>query len=296
MKIPTEALIMKIRLLIPYTKKLLKGRNLQTGLVCILPLCSEIFFRAAETTIYSILLYLGEMPPLSLFSGSSPVQLSAALVLTLMRWTVTAPLCCTSAFRLSEICSESHRCTPFSRVLLNRTFFRRSLGALMWTKLIGLIALAPAAFFGVSAYSMLHGTLSADEMFMAVNAIVLTAVSLLLWLSLKLSFSAVPFLIVRYPQKSALRNVLYSVKFMSGRKNILLRLAAAYILPAVSIVGFPFALTRAMTAFSLSIDIFTREDEYREGIKAYGRNRKARDITGLPDKTGRSLNASPEKA
>lgn len=287
---------MKIRLLIPYTKKLLKGRNMQTGLICVLPVCSEIFFRAAETTIYSLLLYLGEMPPMSLFSGNNPVQLAVTLILTLMRWVISAPLCYAAAFRLSEICSEKRRYTPFSRVLLNRTFFRISLGALMWTKLIGLIALAPAAFFGVTAYSMLHGTLAADEMFMAVNAIVLTAVSLLFWVSLKLSFSAVPFLLIRYPQKSVFRNVLCSIKFMSGRKNILLRLAAAYILPAVSIVGLPFALTRVMTAFSLSIDIFTREDEYREGIEADGRYRKANDITGFSNKRKRCLKATPDKA
>lgn len=287
---------MKIHLLIPYTKKLLKGRNIRTGLICMLPLCSEIFFRAAETTVYSLLLYIGEMPPLALFSVSSPVQLSAALVLTLFRWVVTAPLCCASAFRLSEICSEKQGCTPFSKVLLNRTFFRRSLGALMWTKLIGLIALAPAVFFGISAYSMLHGTLAADGMYIAVNAVVLTVVSLLMWISLKLSFAAVPFLLVRYPEKSALRNVLYSIKFMSGRKNVLFRLGMIYFLPALTIIGLPFALTRIMTAFSLSIDIFTREDEYREGTSADGGYPEANDIAGLPDKASGRFKASPHKA
>ena len=287
---------MKIRQLIPYTKKLLKGRCVRTGLVCILPLCSAVFFLAAETTVYSLLLYIGEMPPLLLFSVGSPVQLAFVLVLTLFRWIVTAPISCASAFRLSEICSEKQRSTPYSRVLLNRTFFRRSLGALIWTKILGLIALAPAAFFGISAYSMLHGTLAADRMFMAVNAVVLTAVSLLLWVSLKMSFAAVPFLLVRYPQKSALRNVLYSVRFMSGRKNVLLRLGALYLLPALTIVGLPFALTRIMTAFSLSINIFTREDEYREGITAYGRDRQAYDIAGFSDQTSGRFKASAHKA
>ena len=133
-------------------------------------------------------------------------------------------------------------------------------------------------------------------MFMAVNAVVLTAVSLIFWISLKLSFSAVPFLLVRYPEKSALRNVLYSIKFMSGRKNVLLRLAMAYLLPAATVIGLPFAVTGIMTAFSLSIDIFTREDEYREGITADGGYRQANDITGFSDKASRSLKTSPNKA
>ena len=287
---------MKIRLLIPYTRKLLKGKYISTALICIFPLCSELFFRAAETTVYSLLLYFGEMPPMSLFSGSSPVQLAFTLVLTLLRWVVTAPVCTAAAFRLGEICAERPQFTPLSKVLLGRTFFRRSLGALIWTKLIGLIALAPAVFFGISAYSMLHGTLAADDMFMAVNAVVLTAVSLIFWISLKLSFSAVPFLLVRYPEKRALRNVLYSIKFMRGRKNVLLRLAMAYLLPAATVIGLPFAVTGIMTAFSLSIDIFTREDEYREGITADGGYRQANDITGFSDKASRSLKTSPNKA
>ena len=287
---------MKMRQLIPYTSKLLKGRRIRTAMICILPLCSEIFFRLAEAAVYSLLLYFGEISPTELFSGRNSVQLSIALVLTLARWTVTAPLMCASAFRLSEICSEKTVLTPFSRVILSRWNFRRSLGALMWTKLTGLIALAPAVFFGISAYSMLHGTLGTNGMFMAANAAVLAVVSFLLWLSLKLSFAAVPFILVRYPQKSALGAVLYSIRFMSGRKSVLLKLAAVYILPALSVAGLVFAVTRTMTAFSLSIDIFTREDEYRERTETDRGNGRHRHAAKLPHRRKRSLEKAHQKA
>lgn len=285
---------MKIRQLIPYTKKLLRGRRVRTAIICILPLCSEIFFRLAEAAVYSLLLYFGEITPAELFSGGSPVQLSAALVLTLMRWVVTAPLLCASAFRLSEICSEKP-CTPFSRVILSRWNFRRSLAALLWMKLTGLIALAPAVFFGLSTYSMLHGTLDTDEMFIAANSAVLTAVSFIMWLSLKLSFAAVPFILVRYPQKSPLRAVLSSVGFMRGRRIVLLKLAAVYILPAMSIVGTAFALTRTMTAFSLSIDIFMREDEYRKRIETDSGDGHSRHAAKLSHRRKRSIKKAPHQ-
>ena len=287
---------MKIRQLIPYTKKLLKGRWIRTSLICMLPFCSEVFFRLAEAAVYSMLLYFGEITPIELFSGKNKVQLSAALVLTLMRWVLTAPLVCTAAYRLCEICSERNCFTPLSRVILSRAIFRRSLGALIWTKLIGAAALAPAVFFGISAYSMLNGRLETNDVFMAVNAVVLTIVSLILWLSLKLSFAAVPFLLVKFPQKSTLRNVLGAVRFMSGRKNVLIRLSAFYLIPAVSIAGLPYAVTRVFTAFALSTDIFIREDEYRERTETDCGSRRSRHAAKLPHRRKRSLKKAANKA
>ena len=272
---------MKIREIIRYTKKLLKGRGVRTCLICFLPLCAELFFRSAEAAVYSLLLYFGEISPLSLFGTDSPVQPAASLIFTLLRWITAAPLSYAAAFRLSEICSENDTVTRFSEILLSRTAFRRSLGALLCTKLFCLIALVPAAFFGISAYSMLNGTLGTDEVFQAVSLITLTAVSILLWISLKLSFSAVPYLLVKFPQKNSFRIVLHSVKFMNGRKSIIFRLGTVYLIPALSIAGLPFAVTRFMTAFTLCTDIFNREDEYNQRIKAESRNRKSNHASKL---------------
>lgn len=287
---------MKIRQLIPYTKKLLRGRRIRTAIICMLPLCSEAFFRLAEAAVYSLLLYFGEITPPELFSGRDPVQLSIALVLTLARWTVTAPLMCASAFRLSEICSEKPCCTPFSRIILSRGNFRRSLSAMISAKLIGLVALAPAVLSWTALYFMLHGTLGANEMFIAANLAVLAAVSFVMWLGLKLSFAAVPFILVRCPQKSPLGSVLYSIAFMRGRRGVLLKLCAVYILPALSIAGLTFAITRTMTAFSLSIDIFMREDEYRERTETDRGNGRSGHAAKLPHRRKRRLQKAADKA
>lgn len=283
---------MKIREIIRYTKKLLRGRRVRTCLICFLPLCSELFFRSAEAAVYCLLLYFGEIPPLSLFGTDSPIQPAASLIFTLLRWIVTAPLGYAAAFRLSEICSESPKITRFSEILISRTAFRRSLGALLWTKLFSLVALVPAVFFGISAYSMFHGTLGTNGIFNAVSLIVMTIVSICAWLSLKISFTAVPFLMVRTPQKSALKAVLHSIKFMSGRKRIIFRLVTVYILPAVSVVGLPFAVTRFMTAFTLCTDIFNREDEYNKRINTKSRTRKSRHAPELSHRKKRRFKAA----
>lgn len=272
---------MKISELLRYTKKLLKGRSIRTGMICILPLCAALFFRCAEAAVYSLLLYFGEMTPLSLFGGKSPVCSAASLIFTLLRWITVSPLMYATAFRLYEICSEKAETTPLSEILLSRTAFRRSLGAVLLSKIISFAALIPTAFLGVLTFSMLKESLNADETFAVVNTAFLTLVSFLMWLSLRLSLAAVPFLMVRYPQKSIFRTVFSAVRFMSGRKGILLRLAAVYILPSISIVGLPFAATRFLTAFALSTDIFNREDEYNKGIKAESRIEFACDITEL---------------
>ncbi len=287
---------MKTRELIRYTGKLLKGRNVRTCLICILPLCAELFFRFAEAAVYSLLLYFGEIQPLSLFGGKSPIQPAASLIFTLLRWLTAAPLGYAAAFRLFEICSEKSVCTPLSEVLLSRKAFRRSLGALLWSKLIGLIALAPSVFFGISAYRMFSGTLDTNEVFIAVNNVVLTAVSLFAWFSLKLCFLSVPYLLVRFPQKNAFMAVLHSVRFMNGRKIIIFKLCTVYLMPALSIAGLPFAITRFMTAFTLSTEIFNREDEYNKRIKTESRNRKSHLSAKLPSRKKRRIKTAADKA
>ena len=66
---------MKLRELIRYSKALLKNNRISTMIICLLPFLPEIFFRFAEATVYSLVLYFGDMPPLSLFSGENPLQI-----------------------------------------------------------------------------------------------------------------------------------------------------------------------------------------------------------------------------
>ena len=289
---------MKVRELIRYSKGLLAGRRARTMMICILPLGAELFFRSSEAAVYSLMLYFGDYAPIKLFGGDEPLQLAVAAVTALLRWVTTAPLMYAAAMRLYSITAEKNelRHKPFSRILLRKCTLKRSISAKLWTKTIGLFTLVPAVFFGTSAYALLSGKLYAREAFLAINAVFLTLVSLLIWASLKLSFAAVPFLLVRYPKRTAFRTVIYSVGFMRGRKSVLLRLIAVYLPQMMTIAGLPYGLTKLMNAFSLSIDIFIKEDEYLEANRADSRHRKTNNAGKLPRRKKRCFKASADKA
>ena len=289
---------MKIRELIRFSRGLLKGRRARTMMICILPLGAELFFRFAEAAVYSMLLYFGNIEPIRLFGGSSPVQLGVTAASTLLRLLTTAPLMYAAAYRLYGMTSElpQKRCGAFSRILLRKCTFKRSISAALWTKAVGLLALAPAVFFGTAAYGLTGEKLSPREAFLAANALFLTGVSVILWLSLKLSFAAVPYILVRFPKMTAFRALVSSVGFMRGRKSVLLRLLAVYLPQMLTIAGLPYALTKLMTAFSLSIDIVIKEDEYLEADRAYGRRRKSHNSGKIPFGKKRRIKAAADEA
>ena len=289
---------MKIRELIRFSRGLLMGRRARTMMICILPLGAELFFRFAEAAVYSMLLYFGNIEPIRLFGGSNPVQLGVTAASTLLRLLTTAPLMYAAAYRLYGMTSElpQKRCEAFSRILLRKCTFKRSISAALWTKAVGLLALAPAVFFGTAAYGLTGEKLSPREAFLAANALFLTGVSVILWLSLKLSFAAVPYILVRFPKMTAFRAMIFSVGFMRGRKSVLLRLLAVYLPQMLTIAGLPYALTKLMTAFSLSIDIFIKEDEYLETDRAYGRRRKSHNSGKIPFGKKRRIKAAADKA
>lgn len=286
---------MRIPELIRYSKRLLKGRRINTMFLCLLPVAAELFFRTAEACIYSLLLYFGEMKPLELFSGRDPLQLGIMASFTLLRWTAVAPLSYAAAHRLVQICREDGRITPAADVLTDSRCFRRSIEAALWTKLAGLLALAPAAFFAVTTYSLLFRSQTAGQLFLTVHAAVLTAVSLGLWLALKLSFTAVPFLLAERPGKSPLSIVLYSLRFMSGKRSVLLRLILVYLPAMTTIAAIPAVLPALRTSFALTVHIYTKEEEYLEGNKAHRNVRKAHDSPELPAGQKRRFKTAPDQ-
>ena len=267
---------MSVRELVHYSQKLLRGRYTVTALICLMPLAVEVFFRLAEAFFYSLLLYFGYALPLELFSTADPVRLAVTGGFILARWIAAAPLTYISAHRLSEISAESGRTPlPLTDVLISKRCIRRSIGALIWTKTASLLVLAPAAFFGITTCSLFVSSHSAGGMFMTVHAAVLTLVSLGIWLSLRLSFAAVPYLLAEFPDMSAFRAVIFSVRFMRGRKNILLRLILLFLPAFATIIAIPAVLPLIRTSFALCIHIGIKEEEYREGTETHRYRRKA---------------------
>ncbi|MCM1313751.1 MAG: hypothetical protein NC205_08990 [Prevotella sp.] len=285
---------MKLRELIKYSKALLKRKRISTAIVCLLPFLPEIFFRSVEATVYSLLIYVGEMNPLSLFSGENPIQLTVAIFIMILRWLTTAPLVYVSAFRLCEICydNNSHNFTPLSEIFVNGRNFGRSLTLSLWTKFIGILSLIPAGICGLTAYYLIMNT---DNLFMAVQAVVFTIVSLYFWLNVRLTLFVVPFLMAHFPQKSVFRLVWYSFRFIRGRRTSMIKLFMTYSLPIITLVTAPYFLPELMTAFSLSISIYIREDDYSERIKINRKFNKSADSAKVPYHRKRRFTAFAHK-
>ncbi|MDE6664916.1 MAG: hypothetical protein K2K14_01825 [Ruminococcus sp.] len=289
---------MKLREVIRYSKDLLKKRRISTMIICLLPLSSELFFRFAEATVYSLVLYFGDINPVSLFSGENPLQILTAVSSSVLRWFVGSPLIYAVSFRLCEVCYENrtHRFTTLSEILLNGKNFRRSLAVSLWTKIIGVVTLLPAGICGMTAYYFIVNGKTTNDLFITVHAIVFTVVSLFLWLNVRITMMTVPFLMAHFPNKSVFRLVCCSFRFMRGRHTDILKLFASYILPMMTIVSIPYLIPEVMTAFSLSISIYIREDDYSERVKINCRRNKANDSAKIPYRKKRRFTAIAKKA
>ena len=235
--------------------------------ICMLPFAAELFLRAAEAVVYVLLLYYGGLSSDELLSGRSAVQLSAAMVFLLLRTAVTAPLMYAAAVRLSQICGEK-KLAPIKSVLGSRRNFKRSFAAAVISKISGTLALVPAVLCGVTAYRMLIGSDTPEKLFFTVHAFVLTAVMLGMWAAVKISFSALPFYMAAYPERSVIMLTFRTIKAMHGRRTTFLKLAGVFLPEALTVAGLPFAITRFLTAWALCISIHIKEDEYNERIKA----------------------------
>ena len=288
---------MRIRELTGFSRRLLKGRRFRTAMVSILPFAAGLFFRTAEACVYSLMLYFGEMKPIELFSGRNRAQLAITVFFTIARWTVSAPLVYGAAYRLCEITSGNALPQKrFSDIVLSRSCFRRSLAAQLWMKLFSAAALVPTLFFGTTAYSLFVTSRTAGELFMTAHAIVLTVVSSFIWLMVRLSLGAVPLFLVKFPKMSVFRVVIGTLCFMKGRRSTLLRLLAAYTPLLLSVAAVPYVLPEIMTAYSLCIDIYIKEEEYLAGNSFFGRGRKSSDAPELSPRTERRFTTAPDKA
>lgn len=292
---------MKLKKLTDYSAKLLKGCSMSALLVCLMPVGTELFFRLAEAALYSILLYFCEMTPAGLFTGDSLVQQLATLICTVLRYLTTAPLIYATAYWFLQLCGEDKkkRKISLSRIILSPRIYRRSLAALLCSKAVGFLFLIPAAFFGVTAYDLVFGSLGQMEnirLLMAVHAVVMTLISMGLWIWARLAVLATPFLLIQFPDRSVFRIVRDSFRFMKGRRSTILKILAMYVPPMLLLVTVPFLLPKLFSAISLCISIALKEDEYLEGNKANSEFGQACRSSKLSVRSKRRFTPSADKA
>lgn len=266
--------------LIGYSRRKIKHRRREVLLVCLPPIFAEIFFRLAETALYSVLLYFGAFTPLGLFTGESIEQLVIAVVFTLIRWIVTAPLWCGTAVRLLEFAGDTKKKSLFSEMLLSGRFIRRSLSSFFMRKLISTAVLLPAVIAGIYTINLLSASADSRQLFYASNTGALCIALIFFWISIKISMSSVPFLLVEYPEKSGIGAVFMSFRFMRGRKKMFVGTGLIFLIPLITVIAIPFLIPEIASAYALGISIFFKEDEYARSVQPERRKRQlfAREI------------------
>lgn len=292
---------MKLKQIAAFADRLLKGRRPAALLVCLMPLGTELFLRLGEAAVYSIILYFSGMEPAGLFSGDSPVQQLAAVICALLRYLAAAPMIYGAAYWYLKICGDENRKRRIhlSRIILNSRNYRRSLAALLLSKAVGSVFLIPSAFFGALAVRFISDSLNNTrglQLLMAVHASVTAVIALGLWIWAKTALLALPFLLVRFPERSVFRLVHDSFRFMKDRRTAAFKIFTLYIPPMLLIVTIPFLLPELFAAFSLFISISLREDEYLEENHFYGRYRKANGASKLSAWAKRRFTAASDKA
>lgn len=257
---------MRLKQISEYSDKLLKGKHTKSLLVCLMYLGTWLFFKLAEATVFSIILYIGASSPVGLFTGENPIQVAVTLLCTLLRYITTAPLAVAAAYWFIELCSESKkiRRISLSRILLDPNIWGKSLAATLLSKLIGAVFLIPALFFGRAAFSFFIGS----SLFMAVHAAVMTLLSAALWIWAKTAMITVPYLMVKDPESGVIKLLRQSFKLMKGRRIIIIRIIIRY---AVTL-----RLPKLFTTSALFISISLKEDEYLE------RNKLQSDVGQAP--------------
>lgn len=292
---------MKLGTLTSYSDKLLRGFRTKAFLICLSVAGTELFFRLAEASLCSLMLYFGELKPIELFTGQYLLKSAVSISCTILRWLAAAPLTYAAACRFTGLCSDCPklRDTTISEILLSRRDFLRSICALLCSKAAGIIFAVPAAFFGTVTFSLVSGGISGNspsQLFMAVHAAVMTISSAVLWIWAKLAMLTIPFLMVYFPDRSIPRLVRDSLIFMKGRRMTLIRLFLRKLPAMLPVVTIPLVLPGLYTSAALCINIFIKEDEYREGNQTDRGNGKARNPSKLSAWTKRRLTAAADEA
>lgn len=248
--------------LIHYSRRRLNGKRREIFLICSLPLGAELLFRAVESALYSLLLYFGTFQPISLFTGENAEQLGVSAVFALLRLTVCPPLWCAAAVRLREFTEDSRRRTSFSKMLLSGRFIRRSVSAAIFARFIAALALVPGLISAYIAADILSSGADSSGIFIASNALALTVVSAVMWFKIRLTITAVPWILAAHPEKGGFSAVIAAFRFMRGRRTLPLKLGLAYFFAAVTVVGIPFIIPEFAASFAQGLSIFMKEDEY----------------------------------
>lgn len=252
---------MKKRELLGYSRRLVKGRRRELLLICMIPVGTELFFRTAEAALYCLMLYFGNIKPIGLFTGESGEQAVISGIFAVLRFLVIPPLWCGLAARLMNFAGGRSEKISISDMLLSGKFVGRAITAAFFGRLIAAAALFPGILSAAWGITMISDGADSGELIAATNLIALGIAFFMLWAAVRLSLTAVPFLLWERRDLSAVRTVIYTLRFMKDRRGLPLTLIFAYLPPILTIAAAPYFIPEWAAAYAVGISIFIKEDE-----------------------------------
>lgn len=282
---------MKIVELVKYSRCTVRGKRSRILLNCLFPLSVELFFLTAEAAVYSFLLYFGGVRPMELFTGKSLVQAVTAVILAVLRIIVVPPLRCGAVVRITELLRGSGRQTAVSDMLLSGRFLRRSIGSGIFSRIVSSAVLIPTVLLGKTAVVLIMSGGDDKRLFIAVNSLVLCLVFFGIWVSLRISLKAVPFVLAYMPEIGGCGAVMYSLRCMSGSRRMIFKLVGVYFLPLVTVLPAIYFIPEAAAALSLGMwQIFNEYEEEKRGkADVHSDGRKAGKIGKISPRRMRRL-------
>ncbi|MBO5164772.1 MAG: hypothetical protein J6B75_10100 [Ruminococcus sp.] len=252
---------MKKRELLRYSRRLVKGRRRELLLICMIPVGTELFFRTAEAALYCLMLYFGNIKPMGLFTGESAEQAVISGIFAVLRLLVIPPLWCGLAARLMMFAEGREDSPAFSDMLLSGKFIGRAITATLFGRLIAAAVLFPGILSAACGIGMLSDGADSAELIVATNLIAVGIGFVILWGAVRLSLTAVPFLLWERRELSAVRTVIYALRFMKDRRGLPLTLIFAYLPPVLTVAAAPYFIPEWAAAYAVGISIFIKEDE-----------------------------------
>lgn len=264
---------MKIRKLMSYSRNSLKGRRIELLLICLLPIGAELFLRTAESALYSLMIYFGNIAPVDLFSGKNTEQAVISVLFALLRCLAMPMLWCGLAARLMVFAEKKRETLAFSDMLLSGKFILRAISASFFARLISAVILLPSLSAVAYAIYLLSDGAKGGELIFSANLIALGIIIFIYWAGIRLSLTAVPFLLWKFKNISALKVVFFTLRFMRKRRRFPLMLALTYLPPVMTIALAPYFIPEWAAAYAVGISIFLKEDETAdEQSDIYSRN------------------------
>lgn len=291
---------MKLCQIREYSKNALRENKMKSFFIAIFLPSVSLFFRLAEICFASVILYITNIEPMRLFYQPNLFWSVFAVICGILKCIAFSAIIPAVIWYFSKRVNMNIRSRKrsFSSVLCDSEVFRKSVKSYFLMKFTSLVFLLPVVFFCVMSVRFVltsYQSGNSEILFLTVHSVVLTVLSLILWIWALLGLSVFPFLIVKYRKAGVFRLLIASFKVMSCSRFGLVKIIVYYFLKLLIPFSFIWILPEFWASYSLYINICIKEAEYIAGDSLYSRRTgNPRNTTKIPRGKKGSIQASAD--